>query len=82
MYLSLVQANSNSSMMELYYSTLIKLLDKKQPGWRSSTIILTDNAPYHSSKAALKKRGRKTIPPKWSRILDLDEDSIDKIVLF
>ena len=44
-YLSLVQANSNSSVMELYYSTLIKLLDKKQPGWRSSTIILTDNAP-------------------------------------
>ena len=50
-YLALVQANSNTSMMELYFTNLVKLLDKKQPGWRSSTIILTDNAPYHSSKA-------------------------------
>ena len=36
-------------MMELYFNTLIKLLDKKDPGWRSKTIILLDNAPYHSS---------------------------------
>ena len=28
-YLSLVQANSNSAMMELYFTTLIKLLDGK-----------------------------------------------------
>ena len=33
-FLTLVQANSNSAMMELYFTALIKLLDKKQANWR------------------------------------------------
>ncbi|MEC8141975.1 MAG: transposase, partial [Candidatus Thermoplasmatota archaeon] len=49
-YMSLVQANSNTAMMELYFVTLIKLLDQKRPGWRKDTIILQDNAPYKTSK--------------------------------
>ena len=48
-YLSLVQANSNTSLMELFFSNLILLLDKKDRGWRYHTLILLDNAPYHTS---------------------------------
>ena len=46
-YLSMLQANSNSAVMELFFSHLIKLLDKKKKNWRQSTVILLDNAPYH-----------------------------------
>ena len=48
-YLSLVQANSNTSMMELFFVSLIKLLDQKDPSWRTKTVIMLDNAPYHTS---------------------------------
>ena len=61
-YLSLVQANSNTAMMELYFSTLIKLLDRKQPGWRKRTIILQDNAPYKTSKDMMEFYSKHLIP--------------------
>ena len=43
-FLTLVQANSNSAMMELYFTALIKLLDKKQANWRQKFLIVQDNA--------------------------------------
>ena len=51
---SLLQANSNSSVMELFYSHLIKQLTEKKPNWRESTVILMDNAPYHTSNTMMK----------------------------
>ena len=33
-YLTLVQANSNAKMMELFFSHLVIMLDVKKPGWR------------------------------------------------
>ena len=48
-YYSLAQANSNSSMMELFFRELAAKLDGERPGWRSSMIILVDGAPYHQS---------------------------------
>jgi hypothetical protein len=50
MYLSLYQANSNSKMMELFFTHFIRLLDAKDKYWKNHTILLLDNAPYHSSK--------------------------------
>ena len=61
-YLSLVQANSNTSMMELYFSTLIKQLDKQDPRWRSKLIILQDNAPYKTSKDMMAFYERHRVP--------------------
>ena len=61
-YLSLVQANSNTSMMELYFSTLIKMLDKQDPRWRSKLIILQDNAPYKTSKDMMAFYERHRVP--------------------
>jgi len=50
MYLSLIQANSNSKMMELFFTGFIRLLDGKDRFWRNHTVLLLDNAPYHTSK--------------------------------
>ena len=48
-FLSLVQANSNTSMMKLFFSHYIKLMNAKKPNWRDDHIILLDNATYHTS---------------------------------
>ena len=38
----------------MFFRQLVKKLDAERPGWRENTIILLDNAPYHSDKATLK----------------------------
>ena len=52
-FFSLLQANSNSEVMLLVFQNLIMTLDKARPGWRSTHIILMDNAPYHKSSKML-----------------------------
>ena len=61
-YLSLVQANSNTSLMELFFSNLILMLDKKDRHWRSRTLLLLDNAPYHSSSNMMAFYARHQLP--------------------
>ena len=46
-YYSLAQANSNSSMMEIYFRELVVILDRDKPSWRNSYVILLDGASYH-----------------------------------
>lgn len=53
-YLSLLQANSNSGVMEIFLRQLVVQLDKKRKGWRRDTVIILDNARYHWSKATTK----------------------------
>ena len=53
-YLSLLQANSNGQIMEIFFRALAKKLDSERPHWRKDTIIILDNAPYHHGKAILK----------------------------
>jgi transposase len=40
--------------MEIFFHKLTKVLDKERSDWRSNTIILLDNATYHTSVATLK----------------------------
>ena len=47
LYIALLQANSNSSVMELFFTHLIQLLDEKNRRWRQETVILLDGAAYH-----------------------------------
>ena len=49
-YVTLTQSNSNSSIMEMYFRHLVKVLDRKSRYWRNHTVILLDGAPYHTSK--------------------------------
>ena len=52
-WLSLLQANTNSDIMVLFFSHLILSLDKERPGWRRTHYWLLDNAPYHRSTKVL-----------------------------
>ena len=61
-YLTLVQANSNSKIMEIYLHQLAKTLDLERPGWRKNTCLMLDNAPYHSSPSTLRVLEKLKIP--------------------
>jgi hypothetical protein len=52
-YLCLMQANSNTGTMKLYFGHLIKHLDMAIPKWRSTHVLMLDNAPYHRAKETL-----------------------------
>jgi hypothetical protein len=48
-YFSLTQANSNSSVMEVFILAFTDILDKEDKHWRTNTIFLWDGASYHHS---------------------------------
>ena len=52
--LSLYQVNSNSQVMELFFGSFIKMMDEKKPGWRKDTVLMMDNAAYHTSSTMMK----------------------------
>ena len=41
-------------MMDLFFRQLVIKLDKERKGWRSDTVIILDNAPYHTGTASMK----------------------------
>ena len=61
-YYSLAQANSNSSMMELYFRELVALLDREKPSWRNQMVILVDGAAYHQSSEFLAVAAKLKLP--------------------
>ena len=52
-YLSLVQGNSNSKIMEIFFQKLAKKLEVENPKYRDSVVILLDNAAYHTCASTL-----------------------------
>ena len=52
-YLSLLQANSNAKIMEIFFRQLVLKLDAHRPGWRQTHVIMMDNASYHNTPAIL-----------------------------
>ena len=53
-YVSLVQSNSNVKIMEIFFHSLVRVLDKERKDWRQDTVILIDNARYHSAVGTIK----------------------------
>ena len=51
--ITLLQANSNSQVMELFFSNFIRMMDDRNRYWRKHHVILMDNAPYHTSNAMM-----------------------------
>ena len=61
-YLSLLQSNSNAPIMKIFFHSMVKKLDAERPEWRSDTVILLDNATYHTSKSTLKMLAELDVP--------------------
>ena len=43
-WLSLTQANNNSNMMDIYFRQLTKVLEKQNPNFRESVVLVIDGA--------------------------------------
>ena len=46
---ALSHATTDSNVVMLFFRHLARQLDIESPGWQEDTVILLDNAPYHSS---------------------------------
>ena len=40
--------------MRVFFIELVKILDRQRATWRNDTVILLDNAPYHTSSGSMK----------------------------
>ena len=54
--------NTNSKVKILFLRELAKNLDKATPNWRSTHVILMDNAPYNTSGETLREIERLKMP--------------------
>jgi len=48
-FISLLQANSDDDIMEIYLMELVKMLDSEDEHWRQDTVLIWDGASYHTS---------------------------------
>ena len=53
-YLSLTQSNTNSQIIDIFFRQLAQKLNKERSDWRNDTVIILDNATYHTCPASLK----------------------------
>ena len=53
-YVSLIQSNSNASTMRIFFQQLVKKLEEERPYWHKNTIIMLDNATYHTCGTTMK----------------------------
>jgi len=65
-YLSLTQSNSNSKVMEIFFRQLVLKLNKDRLDWRENTIVILDNASYHSTSSVIKLLESLRIPVIFS----------------
>ena len=48
--------------MEIFFQQLAHTLDKENKNWRKDSMIVIDNAPYHTSQATLSVFRRLELP--------------------
>ena len=65
-YIALTQSNSNSEIMGLFFQNLVSRLDQERPVWRSDTVLILDNAPYHTSTATMNHLKALDVPVLFS----------------
>ena len=61
-FYSMTQSNNNSDTMSVFLKELAGTLDRTRRGWRKTTVVLLDNAPYHASKETLAVLKRLKVP--------------------
>ena len=63
---SLTQANTDADVMTLFLRYLIRQLDLESPGWQEDSVILLDNAAWHTSKLMKKRLAKLNVPIIYS----------------
>ena len=65
-YFSLSHANTDQDIFMLFLRHLVRTLDSETPGWQENSIILVDNAPYHSGEEIREYMHKMQIPIMYS----------------
>ena len=65
-YYSFTQVNTDSDVFKLFLSHLVQRLDTEDQNWRSDTVVLFDNASYHTSSETNDALAKLNIPTMFS----------------
>ena len=57
-----MQSNTNTQIIKLFFSALVKVLDKEDEHWRTSTVVMMDNAAWHVNDDAFRMYSDLNIP--------------------
>ena len=63
---SLTQVNTDSDVMTLLLSYMLRQLDLETPGWQEKSTILLDNASWHSNPVMKKRLAKMQLPVIYS----------------
>ena len=66
MYFALTQANTDADVMTLFLRYMMQQLDSEDANWKESTIILLDNAAWHSSEIMKRRLAKMSLPIIYS----------------
>ena len=59
--------DTNGDVMTMFIRHLIRQLDQEDPGWMARTIILLDNASWHTSPEMMNRLAKMQLPTIFSR---------------
>ena len=62
LYSSYTQVNTDSLVISMYLRELVKQLDKDRPKWRDNTVVLLDNAKWHTAGLVLDTMSELRVP--------------------
>ena len=66
LWCSLTQANTDADVMTLFLRLLVRRLDRESPGWQENSLILLDNAAWHSNAVMKERLARMKLPIIYS----------------
>ena len=66
MWCALTQANTDANVMTMFLRYLTRQLDRETPGWQEDSVILLDNAAWHTSPLMKKRLAKMELPIMFS----------------
>ena len=63
---TLTQANTDTEVMTTFLRYLARQLDSESPGWQEDTVILLDNAKYHTNTLMRRRLAKMELPISYS----------------
>ena len=66
MWFALTQANTDTDIMTTFLRYMVQRLDQETPGWQENSVILLDNAKWHSNQQMKLRLNRMNLPIIYS----------------
>ena len=63
---ALTQANTDADVMATFLCYLVRQLDRETPGWQENSVILLDNAAWHTNATMRQRLQKMQLPVIYS----------------